>query len=211
MFTQQRFAESKWYVLALIVAMTVAVPATASAATISKTTFKGDNAFAQFESYSDCGYTSASVFVNHGQTKDGVSGHTASSWAQVSLRRYDYCSGESFNGFGQVDVASGQYTFDLKAGSATLSTTVPVLDLDNGGFVDVSVDSIWTASAGPVSEKSSYRAVDATGNKYTFSSNGTSRLAIVSGTVSAGGFNFTPGSGYGILGSSKSGSMTVTG
>jgi hypothetical protein len=197
-------------VLLLIAVMTVAVPTTASAATISKTTFKGDNAYAQFESYYDCGYTSASVFVNDGQTKDSVTGHTASSWAQVSLSRYDYCSGESFYGFGQVDLASGQYTFDLKAGSATLSTTIPVLDFNSGALVDVSVDVTWTATAGLVSEKSSYRTTDAAGNKYTFSSKGTSRQAIASGTVSAGSFNFTPGSGYGILSSSKSGSMTIT-
>jgi hypothetical protein len=209
MLTHQRFATSKWYVLALIAAMTVAVPTTASAATISKTTFKGDNVYAQFESYDDCEYTAARVVVNNGENKDSVTGKTSPSWAQVSLSRDNYCSGESFSGFGEADLTGGQYTFDLKAGSATLSTTVPVVDSVSGNLVDVSVDLTWTAIAGPVSTKQRYRVTDENGNKFTYSSSGTSRDAIASGTVSAGGFNFTPGSGFGSLTASKSGTVTI--
>jgi hypothetical protein len=211
MFTQQRFAVSKWYVLALVAAMTVAVPTTASAATIYKTTFKGDNAYASFESPYDCGYTSAYVVAINGENKDNITGHTSPSSAELSVARIDYCSGESTSGFGRVDLASGQFTSDLKAGSATLSTTIPVTDYYSGGLVgNFSVDITWTATAGPITSKMSNRYTEADGSKFTYTSNGTSRPAIASGTVSADGLNFTPELGVGSLNSSKWGIVTIT-
>ena len=210
---KQRLAASRRNLLmvASIAALTVAFPAAASAATVYHSKVSGNNASAYFYSFDGCTETSAGLFANNGQIKDSVTGQSGSSTVALNVSRFNYCTGEAFEGNTFVELAPGQFTVDPKLATATLTTTVPVFDGAGQAIGDVTVDITWTATSGVTSGKSSSSTTFPDGTKQSFRSSGASRQASASGTISAGNLNFVSGpSYYADIQSSKQGTLTIT-
>jgi hypothetical protein len=210
---KQRLAASRrnLLIVASIAALTVAFPATASAATVYHSTVSGNNATAYFYSFDGCTETSASLFANNGKIKDSVTGHSGTSTVVLNVSRFDYCTGETFAGNTYVELAPGQFTVDKTLATAKLTTTVPLFDQAGQPIGDVTVDITWTATSGATSGKSSSSTTFPDGSKQSFRSTGTFRQASASGSISAGNLNFASGpSYYADIQSSKQGTLTIT-
>ena len=150
-------------------------------------TFKGQTAFATFESTTSCTVTDIFVFVNANFSRSGGSTQT-STFLNLSTEVFNTCTGDFTEGFGQafnptVQSSSGTLTaqgsVDVQTFNpdGTTSTTTYSVNLTWQGFGKSSrqVDSMHFQSPGFITQ-----------SHFT----GTTQSALVTGTLSDGTTNF---------------------
>ena len=193
-----------------ITALVIAVPATASAATVYHASMKGEHAYAAFASASPdgCVHIFTEVFANDGQTTERVTGHSSSSTAQLGASIFDECQGTFHQYFGSVDLARDQFTAGKT--TATLTASVPAVDDTAGTTATFAINLTWTATGQPTATRTiEHTASD--GSKSVFRSFGMSVDASATGTVTNGGTSLTPNpSQLAFIGSAKSGQLLIT-
>ena len=182
-------------VIWMATSLTFAVPSAGFATTtVFHSKFKGSAVVAYFSFSNDsCMYGGASIFANNGTTHNTDTGHSSASAVTVFVFAADYCTGQVLvDAYGTADLGSDQLVVDNRLATATLRATVPVFDYNSQGVVEVTIDLTWSATSGPSSSKVNSQQTYPDGSKMMYRSQGTSRSASASGTVSAVNLNLTP-------------------
>lgn len=151
----------------------------------------GDATFESTDS-SGCINTYVVVFVSDSHFKTAPGQPVARSTAFMIIDVFDSCT-DTFlrSGFGFAVLSPDEFQIDKKLTSATLNTTMEVFDDLSGTSLPVDVSLSWTGTGDTVREQR-HSHVKMPGFILNSHSNGTSRNAVASGTVSDGTTNFTP-------------------
>lgn len=197
--------------LSLLAAVVVAfaLPSTAFAADIYH--FRGANASAEFYSYdpATCMTTSVWVYVGESRSKTSPGPMTGIAWVDLSIYHYNYCTYETSCLYGSAALPDEAFRMIGNFASATLNTTVEVVECYTGAPQAVPVALTWTGE-GDVAQVNNHTSYHFPGYRYTYRQHGQSRSAQVSGSVTVGGMNFTKGaSAYGYLSSSNTGTVFI--
>jgi hypothetical protein len=132
-------------------------------------------------------------------------------FAYVFTTSTNFCTGQTLSSaFGAVSLSPNQMSVDQSLGAAALKVTVPVYDRINGNTVDFNIDLKWIATSEPEVTRIISHETFFDGTEEFSRSNGTSRDAIASGTVSEGSGNVAPNPIGGSIDSVKSGELTLT-
>jgi hypothetical protein len=201
----------KRYTCVLLVAAIVALSLPAAALAADAYHFRGKNAWADFYSYDVASCTGTSVWVSayESRYKSGPGPGTETAWADISIYSWNDCTYEQTCAYGNVQLANGAFQVSGHLASATLNTTVELFDCSTGLPETVPVAITWTGE-GEVSSAKSHNSYHYPGYRYTSRSQGQSRYAPASGSVTVDGVNLIAGAeGYGSLSSSTNGSVLV--
>jgi hypothetical protein len=198
----------------LIATVSLAIPSlpaqAQSGAQVLAASAKSSVATANFFRSDGCIRTGTQVTLLDWQGTDNQSGHVVEKEAYVYVGSFDVCTPQNyFFGNGGIELSPDQFAFDEKVGSARLTATIPVFDQVSLTVVDVNVDLTWIATDGPVGGPVVTHFTYPDGSKFTSFGNGNRWDAIASGTVSAGGVNFTPNPSEGAQIVSGSGGFIV--
>jgi hypothetical protein len=198
-------------VAVVLSSLVVAFPAHAAPAETIHFSFKGQFAEAFFTSTdpSGCIQTDAFVFAVDGKVKqDGA--HEVESSASVAISQFDLCTGTVLlDAFGSATLEPAEFVIDKRLTSATLDTTVTVMDFVSGTTFPVDVALSWTGTGAAFRVKD-HSQIKTPGFRLNSRFDGTSRNAAASGTVSHGTTNFTPEpAGFADMGSVKSGEVSI--
>jgi hypothetical protein len=204
----------KRFALALAAVMStlvVAFPAQAAPAETFHFSFKGQFAEAFFTSTdpSGCIQTDVFVFAVDGKLKQDGAPAVESS-ASVAISQFDVCTGTGLlDAFGSATLEPAEFVIDNKLTSATLDTTVTVMDFVSGTTFPVDVAVSWTGTGATFRVKE-HSQIKTPGFKLNSRFDGTFRDAAASGTVSDGTTNFTPEpAAFADMGSVKSGEVSI--
>ena len=189
-----RFALKFIWLMATVSLAVPSLPAQAqSGAQVLAASSKSSVATANFFLSEGCVRTGTQVSLLDWQGTDNESGHVVEKEAYVYVGSFDVCTPRNyFFGNGGVDLSPEQFAIDEKAGTARLTATIPVFDQVSLTVVDVNVDLTWIATGPPVGGPLVTIFTYPDGSKFISHGNGNRWDAIASGTVSAGGVNFTP-------------------
>lgn len=174
--------------------------------------FKGRSAVAYFASVDESGCIGTDVYLfgSEAVVSNAPGAGTPIAQSYVYISQYDYCTGTpllSADGSAWAPYA-GSWV-DKKLGSATLNTTIQVFDYLSETSFAVDLNLTWTA-AGPLTRQNSHSHFQSPGCKINTRSNGSSRFAEASGSVSHGVTNYTPApSYYADISSLKSGTINI--
>lgn len=190
----------------VLTVLTLSLPA--MAAVTNKYQFKGNNAYANFYTYDECGYSGVYVSVYNSITKDGPGAPTSQAQANLDYYSYNYCTGVYSSGSGSIQ--NPNFTIDNQLDSATLKGTFTVYDYSSSTTKTADVDVTWTGLDSSSKGKSTY--IYQTPTSITrYRSTGEYRDAKVSGTVTLDGINLIANSSsYGSLSSSTNGTLERT-
>ena len=208
LFRSEERRVKKFVAFALALALVVFAFPTAiqAGADVFHYSFKGQYAVAYFYSGDECSFTYANVFANDGSIKTEGKPEVVS-YASIYVSQYDYCIGTYLDAYGSAELAEEGFQIDKKLTSATLDTTIEVYDYYSGNSFPVSISISWTGS-GDISSGKYHSHFQGFGYSSNYRSNGSSRDAEASGTVSGGTINFTPESdSYGYMGSANEGTL----
>jgi hypothetical protein len=165
----------------VLVTLAANVPASSAATETDIFDFHNQTASASFDSYDGCVETFAYVV---GAVQYG---------GFVAFAQYDSCTGEYLHyasGFASsLTPSEFQVTPFLK--SATLNTTIDVLDLVSNSSFPVAIAMSWTG-VGATSTNPLVSTVKAPGFVFVYHYVGISRGATATGTVSDGTTDYTP-------------------
>lgn len=173
--------------------------------------YSGDSAILSLYSTSDgCIYSNVSMMASTQTVKSNSGGNSTGQYASIYVDRFDNCNGSYIGGFyGSVLIDGSNYQIDKQLNSAHLQTVIPVYDFYTSAQSTISVNVTWTGS-GEVQKGKSRNQVQSVGCKTTYSWSGTSRMAIVSGSISDGTTEYMTGASiYANLQTVKSGDMTI--
>lgn len=191
---------------AVLTVLTLSLPA--MAAVTNKSQFKGNNAYASFYTYDQCGSTSVYISAYNSITKDGPGAPISQVQANLEYYSYNYCTGVYSSGYGSIPNAN--FVIDNQLNSATLNDTFTVYDYSSNTNQTVAVNLTWTGT--DVSSKGKNSYIYQTPTSVTrYRSTGEYRDAQVSGTVTLNGTNLIANTySYGSLSSSTSGTLERT-
>lgn len=181
----------------------------APGATVMK--YKGEAATAFFSQTSDgCLYTDTYLFAGAGKLQNPPGAPEANNWANVSVYRYDSCTGTWLTGAsGSVAINNATFQIDQQLNAAHLQTTVPMYDWMTGASFNLAVDLTW-AGNGDLTRSKSQNQYQSPGCKFKSQFNGSFRSAVASGTISDGATNYAIGAyQFADLQSVKSGNVTI--
>jgi hypothetical protein len=170
---------------------------------------RGNTVVLSLDSVSGCVFSSA--FLSASEDTSHMPGNPKgfSGNFNVFLFFFNACTGESFDasGFGPLTVSAFQVSPNLS--TATLNVNTIAVD-SLGNPVDVAIALTWTATEGVFSGNSISRS-RLPGVTTFFRSNGSTRLAQATGTLSAFGINFAllPNS-VASISKLNTGSVTIT-
>ena len=118
----------------------------APGATVMK--YKGEVANAFFSQTSDgCLYTDTYLFAGAGKLQNPPGAPEANNWANVSVYRYDSCTGTWLTGAsGSVAINNATFQIDQQLNAAHLQTTVPMYDWMTGASFNLAVDLTWAGN-----------------------------------------------------------------
>ncbi|HWP92993.1 MAG TPA: hypothetical protein VNN20_12440 [Thermodesulfobacteriota bacterium] len=196
--------------IAIALALVVfALPtATQAGADVYHYSFKGQTAVAYFYSGDECSFTAAYVFMSDGRIKAKGKPEVQSA-AYITVVQYDYCAGTYLYADGYSELAGKDFQINKKLISATVDTTIEVYDYYTGNSFPVNVSINWTGS-GDIYSGKYHSHFQGFGYSSNYRSNGSSRYAEASGTVSDGTTNFTPEpSSYAYMDSASYGSVDI--
>jgi hypothetical protein len=199
-------------VLLAVALMGLVLPEAAQAADVFR--FSGTSAHATFSTTDGCIRTLVSLSANDQNIQSPPGPGSASSVANVFISVFDFCTGtDLIFAFGGAELADPEFQVAPSLDSATLNTTIGVVDLESGSSFNVSVAMSWTGS-GDVTREPTHIHFGSPGFIFNGHSNGASRDADASGAViePVTNTNFTPGPSLfaGIL-SAMSGEVIVIG
>ena len=189
----------------VLTVLSLSLPAVAAT---TRSQVKGENAYASFYQYDDCSYSSVYVDAYTNVTKSGPGAPISQMDTYLSYYNYNYCTGTGSSGYGSSPNAT--FKIDNNLNSATLNGTFTVYDYESGTTKTAEVALTWTGTGYKSSGKSDYTYQTPT-SITRYRSNGDSRDAQVSGSVTVDGTNIVPNlPGYGYLNSSKNGTVERT-
>jgi hypothetical protein len=171
---------------------TLGQPTSASAASMFK--FKGLSANTSFDSVdaSGCIVSRLDLFTTEGMVRFAPGKSELQSSTAIFLSRYDQCTDTLLLAAeGVRDLAEPDLQISSKLDSATLNTTVTMVDTLTGDTFDLSVDLSWVGIGPTRRQDSSFRFGDKV-CRIMGSFKLTIRNAIATGTVTDGVTNFTP-------------------
>jgi len=175
---------------------------------IVKYKFEGDNAYADFSSTSGCVSAYITVWAGDSAAKDGPGKPATSSVATIQVNGYDSCAQQYIFGYGSADLSPDAFKVQGPLQSATLKATVQLCCNQNGYF-PASANLTWTGTGAISKSKTSYTSKSPT-CKTSYLSEGESRYALLTGSLTMLGTAFTPPPGsYANIASSKNGSSTI--
>ena len=176
-------------VLTLLAAVltTLALPSTALAVTSH---FHGRTANGDFYSYdpASCISTSAYVFATESRSQvSGGAGSEGGASASISIYQYNECTYEDVTClYGSISPTNSELNMAGNLASATLNATFEAFSCFTGATQPVSVAITWTGE-GDVIRGMSHYSYNYSGYRYSYRSNGQSRYAPISGTMTFGG------------------------
>ena len=174
--------------------------------------FSGQSADAFFSSTdpSGCIGTFVAAFATDGRFQSPPGPGSTSSGAFVGIAQFNFCTGVLLmDAFGSASLADPDFQVSRDLTSATLNTTLLVVDSVSGSTFSVDVDLTWTGTSA-LSRSNSHFHFQSPGFIVNGHFNGASRFAEASGSVTIGATNFTPGpSDFAQISSAKSGEVTV--
>lgn len=174
--------------------------------------FKGQDAFAFFESFdsSGCIGTFVGVSAVDGSVKTGPGQPAVESSAFMFIDQFDFCTGISLiSAFGSNPLVADEFQIDKNLNSATLNTAIVVCCDSSGTSFLVPVGVNWTGTGDPFRQKNHFQ-IKTPGFKLNFRFDGTFRNAEASGSVSVGGTNLTPDPAvFAQMGSVKQGEVAI--
>jgi hypothetical protein len=173
--------------------------------------YKGPSAIASFSNISDCTLTEVFVIASQFEQRDAQGPATSGSFASVTVSQFDLCADTLvLYAYGTASpLASGALQVSKKLDEAQLNTIVPVFDEISGRSFDLNVDLRWRAT-GPLSRQQTITHFHTPGCRVNSHSQGISRPAEASGTVSDGTTDFTPEASLSAsLDSVKSGTVVI--
>jgi hypothetical protein len=169
-------------VVGLIATMT---PAHAST-DVFHSSFKGQQALAEFFSVSGCIETDAFISASQGRTRTGPGSPTRETDVFVDIFQFDVCTSTFISdASGSAVVPNSAFTINKSLSSAQLSATVQVTDFVSSVSYFVDVNVTWTGTGTASTTKSH---VQQKFGNFTFMENfhGTNRDAQATGTVTRG-------------------------
>jgi len=184
--------------LLVVVALALAIfgqSGAASAAPVFRSTGVGADGY--FYSENGCVATEVGLFPRDQTFRNPPDSGGHESWVFVYISQYDFCIDEQLmyaEGF--TGLAEDDFQATRRADSATLTTTVNVLDYISVNSFDVYVDVSWNAT-GPAIRQNSHFHFHAPGCNYNSQYRESSRDAEVTGSVSDGTTSFSPETGWG--------------
>jgi hypothetical protein len=193
--------------LTAVLAVT-ALPQGAAATDIVR--FRGQSAFAFFESVdgSGCIVTTVAVGGYLTQTRQDAAS-TDTSNAYVYLERYDTCTGTTLL-FAEGLPTPAQIAIDNHLTSGSIAATIDAYDHVSGVTKSVDVDVAWTGTGDLVDATDRYKE-NGPGYKVIFSSKGAGRDATATGSVSEGTTEYIQGSStFARLNESKGGQVVIS-
>jgi hypothetical protein len=173
--------------------------------------FKGPSTLAAFTTLDGCIQTDVFVLGSDSVSQDGPGRPTSFSYASVTVSQVDVCSGSQLlYAYGSAAPLAGpNFQVSSKLDSAALNATATLFDEVSGTNFDVEVSLNWSGS-GARSRTSNNSRFHSAGCNINTRSNGTSRYAQATGSVTDGVTNFTPQASYdGYIASVKSGYVTA--
>jgi hypothetical protein len=169
---------------------TASVPAsvaTASAKSFSRTQIRELGAEALFSSVDPSGCLGTDIFVIGAKQarKEGPGKPSTGPVAIVQVFEFNFCTNELLREiFGETGDATVEAEPRMR--EASIEATISAFDFVNGVEVQVIVDLAWTGEGDVTSQSDRFRLKGPTA-LVNFSFKGTTRPALVSGTVSIGG------------------------
>lgn len=180
------------------------VPAQAAEQEVSRYSFHGQSIYADLSAYENCTYTSLNLGASTGRTKtDGRP--TRSSVLSGYISRYNYCDGSYEYGYFSTDLDDSALQIDRQLQTATLNITVQAC-----GYwcFPLTLQLTWTGSGDTTREKSHYQS-SSSNYKSIYRFDGQTRQSTVSGSITTPWGTSNVESGYGVIQSLKTGSMTI--
>lgn len=198
-------------VCALLAATVVmlALPSTVLAADVYH--FRGKTASASFYTFdaASCIRTSVALNVYESRIKSAPGAGTETAWADVIIYHWNNCTSEESCSYGGANLSDGDFQVRGNLASATLNTEIELFDCFTGVPQTVPFAITWTG-VGEVESGRSHSSYHYPGYRYTSHSDGQSRYAAVSGSITIDGVNLIAGAeSNGSLTSSRSGSVTI--
>ena len=204
--------KAAYRILAIFVLTLATFSQHTSASAVEMFKFKGLGANASFSSVdsSGCILTNVDVFTAEAMIKVHPGRRGPFSSVNIFLSQHDLCTDTPLLAAeGVADLAQADLQISSKLHSATLNTTVTVLDSLTGNSFDVAIDLAWTGIAPVTREHSNFHFGDQT-CRFHSRFKGTFRASETSGSVSDGTLNFTPEPSIGaLLVSSNSKDMAI--
>ena len=172
-------------------------------------TVKGNSAFAEFESFTDCVGTQAFVNVSDQVSHNPPAAANTSLGVFVGISQFDFCAGTSIKDiFGQSSDAT--FTVNGSLDAATLVASIPVTDFDSGATGTITVNLTFQGF-GPISQQVDSNHFRTAGFLLNSHFNGDSRAARASGTLSDGVTNFAASpTVFADLAANKGGTLLIT-
>jgi hypothetical protein len=159
---------------------------------VYKSKFQGSNATANFYNSTDCVYRYASVSAGESVSKGGGGKPVKGTAMSIYIENYDYCAGQYQSAYGDSALSPGAFSVQGNLTSATLNATIQLCCDQNGASFPATVNVTWTGTGSISKGKYSYSSQYA-GCKYSYTSQGDSRPAVASGSITALGQEFVGG------------------
>jgi hypothetical protein len=180
--------------LVVLILMLAVLSQHTTASALSTFKFRGLSANTSFESVdaSGCIVSRLDLFTTEGMVRFAPGKSELQSSTAIFLSRYDQCTDTLLLAAeGVKDLAEPELQISSRLDSATLNTTVTMVDTLTGDTFDLSVDLSWVGIGPTRQQDSSFRFGDKVCRimgRYKL----TIRGAIATGTVTDGVTNFTP-------------------
>ncbi len=200
----------RFVVLALVAlsVVTVGLPASTRAA-VTQFQFSGTSATGQWTSMDGCIERTLGLFATHEQVQQAGQPER-SSLGMVSISEVDVCNvSDSPSVRGVATVAPGAFSIHPSLTSATLNTTVNVVDSSSPTPVPVEINVTWTAT-GESEFSRRNEQLSMPGWKFQSYNRDKTNHATVAGTVMVAGHNLAPDAGDGAMVSAKLNSIEIT-
>lgn len=152
--------------------------------------FKGNTAFAQFQTNTDCVSTAANVFVADDVTLNPPNSATGGLVVELAVQSDNFCTRTFDSASGETNNATFSLVDPLK--SATLTASVPMTDdFDPTQTFTITVSLTWEGY-GPISTQIDSSHFRTSGTTFSSHFHATSRNARCSGSITDGMTEYAP-------------------
>ncbi|WP_152412729.1 hypothetical protein [Nitrolancea hollandica] len=152
--------------------------------------FRREEATAAFSSTAGCIRTDVDVFAITGHDQHASNATNSLNDGHVTLNQFDTCKGrEVLHAEGHTALGPSDFKTDRNLKSATLNTTVPLIEEDTGEKFDVTIHVTWNGNGG-VKHDTARARVPRSLN--TILTNIQGRTGAATGSVIRDGTNLTP-------------------
>jgi hypothetical protein len=196
-------------VLTLIAAALAALVLPSTALAVENYHFRGKTAWGNSYSIDATGCISTSVyfFATEDRFQDPPGPPADSAAASIGIFQWNECTYETLTClYASVALPNDAFSLANNLASATLNTTLQAYNCSTGDTQPVSVAITWTGE-GDVFRGNSHSSYHYPGYRVSYRSNGQSRSATPSGSVTFGGTTLALENGFGYLSIANSGEV----